>query len=224
MPQTEPSILRVEGKDDVHAITHLLLRHGLDCESIPVEIKSLGSDGGETAAGRSALLAGMQTEVMRSNDRSVGFILDADEQPRDRWNAVCDRLKGVGLTLPREIPQEGFVGETGDFRARVGVWLMPDNQRSGALEEFLQELVRSDDSLLPIAEQSTRRAKKQGARFADSAQRKAVLHAWLAWQERPGLPYGLAIRARYFGHDSAAALAFVEWFKRVFTALPSETE
>ena len=93
---------------------------------------------------------------------------------------------------------------------------MPDNRRSGALEEFLQGLVRSKDLLLPIAEQSTHHAKAQGARFPDSAQIKAVLHAWLAWQARPGLPYGSAIRARYFGHDSAVALAFVGWFKKVF--------
>ena len=82
--------------------------------------------------------------------------------------------------------------------------------------EFLQDLVNSEDSLLPIAERSTHHAKTQGARFPASAQRKAVLHAWLAWQEKPGLPYGSAIRARYFSHDSAAALSFVEWFKRVF--------
>ena len=90
---------------------------------------------------------------------------------------------------------------------------MPDNRRSGALEEFLQDLVHSNDPLLPIAERSTHDAKKQGARFPDAAQLKAVLHAW---QDRPGVPYGTAIRARYFAHDSAAALAFVEWFKRVF--------
>ncbi len=216
MPQTEPSILRVEGKDDVHAITHLLLRHDVDCIRIAVDIKSPVGDGDATA-GLGPLLEGMQTEVRSSIDRSVGFVLDADEDPNDRWKAVCDRLKGVGLTLPNEIPKEGFVGETSAFQARVGVWLMPDNRRSGALEEFLQDLVRRGDSLLPIAEKSTHRAKEQGARFADSARRKAVLHAWLAWQERPGLPYGSAIRARYLGHDSAAALAFVEWFKRVFT-------
>lgn len=90
-------------------------------------------------------------------------------------------------------------------QTRVGVWLMPDNRRSGALEEFLQDLVSSNDSLLPIAEQSTQRAKERGARFPDSDQLKAVLHAWLAWQARPGLPYGSAVRARYFSHDSAAA-------------------
>ena len=216
MPQDEPSILRVEGKDDVHAIQHLLLRHDVECERIPVEIKSPDDGGDETTGGWSPLLAGMQTEVMSSTGRSVGFVLDADTAPRDRWNAVCDRLRGVGLTPPSEIPKRGFVGEVGSVQARVGVWLMPDNQRSGALEEFLQDLVRSKDLLLPIAEQSTHHAKAQGARFPDNAQIKAVLHAWLAWQARPGLPYGSAIRARYFGHDSAAALAFVEWFKRVF--------
>ena len=101
---------------------------------------------------------------------------------------------------------------------------MPDNRRSGALEEFLQDLVSSNDSLLPIAKQSTQRAKERGACFPDTDQRKAVLHAWLAWQARPGLPYGSAVRARYFGHDSAAALAFVAWFKRVFSTHLSETE
>lgn len=219
MPLNEASILRVEGKDDVHAIGHLLLRHGIDCRGVQVDIKSADSNGDETTGGRTALLAGMKTEVMSSTDRSIGFILDVDaeEDAEDPWRAVCGQLGGIGLTLPAVIPEEGFVGEATIVQARVGVWLMPDNRHSGALEEFLRGLVDAGDSLLPIAEQSTHRAKEQGARFADSARRKAVLHAWLAWQERPGLPYGSAIRARYFGHDSAAALAFVEWFKRVFT-------
>ena len=214
MPQNEPSILRVEGKDDTHAIVHLLLRHGVDCESIPVCIKHAHGD--EPSGGADRLLAGMETDVKASTGRSIGFVLDADEVPGDRWNAVSGRLKPVGLTLPDEIPPEGFVGDAGLVQARVGVWLMPDNQRSGALEEFLRDLIAIQDPLLPIAKKSTSHAKEQGARFSDSDRRKAILHAWLAWQERPGVPYGTAIRARYFDHDSAAALAFVAWFKRVF--------
>ena len=93
---------------------------------------------------------------------------------------------------------------------------MPDNRRSGALEEFLGSLVDDEDALLPLAETSTTSASERGAAFAEVHRRKAVLHTWLAWQERPGLPYGLAITARYFRHDSAAALAFVAWFRRVF--------
>ena len=216
MPESEASVLWVEGKDDRHAIRHLLWRHGVDCERIPVHIKAAGNSEEEPAGGRDPLLQGMQTAVMTSTGRSAGFVLDADEVPQDRWRAVSSRLDGLGLALPDEIPESGFVGHAAAYQARVGVWLMPDNRRSGALEGFLQDLVNSNDSVLPIAVESTDRAKGRGAPFPDSQRRKAVLHAWLAWQERPGLPYGSAIRARYFRHDSPGALAFVEWFKSVF--------
>ena len=109
-----------------------------------------------------------------------------------------------------------FVDAVVEFNVRVGVWLMPDNQRSGALEAFLQDLVDEADRLYPIAVCSTEKAKEEGADFPDSRENKAVLHAWLAWQETPGLPYGSAVRARYFRDDSPAALAFVEWYKSVF--------
>lgn len=93
---------------------------------------------------------------------------------------------------------------------------MPDNQRSGALEVFLKDLVDNNDSLLPIAKNSTGLAKKHGALFPDSRNDKAVVRTWLAWQEEPGLPYGLAVSKHYFRHDTDIAVAFVRWFKRVF--------
>ena len=52
MPQPEASILRVEGKDDLHAIGHLLSRHGIDCERIPLDIKTPGGSEDEAAGGR----------------------------------------------------------------------------------------------------------------------------------------------------------------------------
>lgn len=157
MPQKERSLLRVEGKDDEHAINHLLLRHDIDCgrEDVAVDIRSISDYGVEETGGREKLLEGIPTAVITNAGRSVGFILDADEVAEDRWRTVRGRLDNVGLTLPDEIPKEGFVGEADTFKA-------------------------------------------------------------LAWQESPGLPYGTAIRARYFSHDSANALAFVEWFRRVF--------
>ena len=69
MPKAQPSILHVEGKDDVHAIGHLLLRHGIDCESIPVSIKHSGADGDDASGGVNRLLAGMPVDVMASTGR-----------------------------------------------------------------------------------------------------------------------------------------------------------
>ncbi len=211
MSLKERSILRVEGKDDHHAIRHLLKRHGVD----PLSVDIKGAEQ-EDASGKNKLLAGMNAEVMTSNDKSIGFVLDADGPPKDLWRSVRTRLEGTGLTLPDEIPEGGFVGYTVIFRARVGVWLMLDNRRSGAIEEFLKDLVADGDALLGFAETSTDGAKKIGATFSKAKRSKAVLHTWLAWQKRPGAPYGTAIKARYFKHDSPSARAFVDWFKRVF--------
>ncbi len=222
MPALERSNLHVEGRDDIHAIKHLLLRHGFDCplkgdtrsddefpESVP-EIKAAGD--------KSKVLEAMRTATLVGNGRSVGFVLDADEKPESSWDAVRDRLRNFDLILPKKIPENGFIEEIAELKVRIGVWLMPDNQRSGALEDFLQDLVDKKDQLIPLASRSTDEAKANGARFSASSSKKAVLHAWLAWQEEPGMPYGSAIKAEYFRADSLAALAFVEWYKKLFGA------
>ena len=220
MPTIERSNLHVEGPNDVHVVYHILRRHGINCPISGNERpqREFAANVPEiTPAGdKDAVLAAIGTAVPVSNDRSVGFILDSDQNPRNRWRAVCDRLGEFGLELPEEIPNEGFVADVADYQARVGVWLMPDNQRAGALEHFLRDLVDDNDPLLPLAESSTDSAKESGAKFPEVDHRKAVLHTWLAWQKDPGLPYGTAIKAQFFRVDSPAALAFVDWYRRVF--------
>lgn len=209
----ERSSLHVEGKDDLNAICHLLIRHGIDYDQRPwpknvPRIHAIG--------GIDPLLDGVETAVSVSNDRSIGFVMDANSSLQDRWAAISSRLERTGVMLPNEIPPDGFLGEAPEFRARVGVWLMPDNQRDGALEHFLADLVEENDPLFPHAEESTIRAIELNAHFSEEDSSKASLHAWLAWQEEPGLPYGSAIRARYFRHDSQAAQSFVIWFRELF--------
>ena len=58
-------------------------------------------------------------------------------------------------------------------------------------------------------------AKRAGALFPDSRRDKAVLRTWLAWQEEPGLPYGLAVSRHYF-QDTSLARRFAGWFRRLF--------
>ncbi|MXW21548.1 MAG: hypothetical protein F4Z95_12150 [Gammaproteobacteria bacterium] len=220
MPAIERSSLHVEGNDDAHAIRHLLRRHGIECPikggKSPTNALEPHAPEIRCAGDKQAVLDAMQPAIQVSNGRSVGFVLDADAEPQDRWRSVCAQLSELGMKLPKDIPSEGFVDEAPVFRARVGVWLMPDNRQSGALEQFLQDLVDEQNALLPLAKTSTTNAKKKGASFPDVKRPKAVLHTWLAWQEKPGLPYGTAIRAKYFQHDSPAAQAFVGWYRNVF--------
>ena len=200
----------LEGKDDEHVIGQLLIRHGVDSQSIPELVDAKGKPG---------VLRAITVSVRAGTGRSLAFVLDANADPTDTWNGVRSRLQSVGVEAPRKIPAGGFIGESSEFATRVGVWLMPDNRRTGALEDFLKDLIDVEDQLLPHAEDSTSAAQERGARFPLVAAKKAVLHTWLAWQEEPGRPYGLAIKAHYLRDDSDAARRFVLWFRRLFGIL-----
>jgi len=209
----ERSTLHVEGPDDVHSIIHLLIHHGIDYDAKPWPA---GFPELKKAEGIGKLLEAIETAITLGTGRSIGFVLDADIDVTNRWRRVRDRLKKAGVNAPTALSPDGFIGESQDYRCRVGVWLMPDNVRSGALETFLRDLIHEQDPLISHAQASTDSAKNLGAKFALSVQLKAVLPTWLAWQVEPGLPYGSAIRARYFRHDTAAALSFVAWFKTLY--------
>lgn len=209
----ERSRLHVEGNDDKHTVIQLLIRHGLayDQESWPESLPVV-----ENIGGVQKLLAGVETGVMTSTGRAIGFVLDANSPLANRWQAVRDRLLSVGVSAPGGPPAEGYVGTSARYESRVGVWLMPDNQRDGALEDFLQTLIAGEDLLISHASSATDTAAAVGARFRPQWRLKAVIHAWLAWQEQPGLPYGAAIKARYLGHEGEVADRFVAWFKRLY--------
>lgn len=120
-------VVHVEGHDDEHVIRHLLLRHGVAADDLPGFVGALAKDG---------VLKAMKVAVPAGTGRSLGFVLDANDDPEATWSAARSRLIGLGVRAPVKMPGAGFVGESAEFGARVGVWLMPDNRRAGAVEEL----------------------------------------------------------------------------------------
>lgn len=151
--------LYVEGQDDKHTIRHLLIRHGFDHQ----EVQSFVEDKG----GKPGVLSAIPIAVSAGTGKSLGFVIDANDSPQNTWNAVTARLKEVDVQAPKEIPEGGFVGESKYYRARVGVWLMPDNRKTGALENFLRDLINEADPLFSHAKDSAREARQHGAQYSD---------------------------------------------------------
>ena len=213
------SSLHVEGNDDQHTIKHLLLRHGLECplagqvipDTLPAIVPEI-----KPAGDKDKVLAAIEPAAKFGTGHSVGFVVDADEAAANRWHAVRDRLSFLDPEPPTEVPASGFIAYAPDYQVRVGVWLLPDNRAAGALEHFLADLVEEDDPLLTLAYDSTTAAQERGATFPEISYVKAVIHAWLSWQEDPGLPFGTAIKAKFFNADSPAALSFLHWFDELF--------
>jgi hypothetical protein len=212
-------VLHVEGKNDMHVIRHLLRRHRIECDEKTgsVEIKTPRGQNESSAEGVEALLDVFEFAVQQASGFRVGFALDANGNLQRRWRQITARLKHLGLTPPRMPPKQGFISAVSDYSTTVGVWVMPDNQRDGTLEDLLRGLINRRNKLIRHAESATDKALDHGAKYRNVDRLKSVLHAWLAWQRVPGLPYGAALNSQYFGHASPAASAFIAWFKTLYS-------
>lgn len=149
MAQPQPSSpyrLMVEGTDDQHSVIHLLARHGYQWESEMALRPFVQTAGGRDAAGFDNLIQAVP--VALKSHRRLGVVVDMDLVPDNRWGRLRACLRASGVEVPQAVPREGLVvnGVNGSGGCeRFGVWLMPDNEGEGMLEDFLVKLVPGGD-------------------------------------------------------------------------------
>ena len=219
---TPPNQLLVEGKNDQHVIWALCEQYNIP-ETFKVQLPEQGTEGVE------ALLEGLLLKLKEENLRILGLVVDADQDLPARWQSIRDRL--IASDYPKaDIPDlprvEGWVYQPADpFLKRVGVWVMPNNQLPGMLEDFAAMLMPEDDNLRPKAEEILREIEREGLnRYGEIHHAKALIHTWLAWQETPGMPMGQAITAQVLRRESAIAQVFADWLQQLFQAEIPETK
>ncbi len=203
----------VEGFNDQNVIEKLLKRRKITFEEF--DIKDCHNVEG--------LLQDLPHTINLGFD-AIGIIVDADEDLAGRWRTVREILRKAGYdNIPDQPNARGIIlKDDNDELPRIGIWLMPDNKINGRIEDFIRFLVPADDELLPIAEKNVDTLIKKGInRFSVPHRSKALIHTWLAWQEKPGTHLGQALTyrmAKTQEHilDDGHASDFIEWLKKLF--------
>ena len=204
-PDEPQNWLLVEGKDDEYVLYNLLEHHNIP-ERFTIKNKE----------SITKLLDTLDVELERSGLERLGIIVDADTDLASRWRSLRKILLDAGYKkLPASPHADGTIIHEAD-RPVVGIWLMPDNKLPGMLEDFISFLVPPSDVLWPIAETTLQQVIAQDRRFPQAHHMKAHIHTWLAWQEEPGKPLGLAIKAHYLDADAAHARQFIVWIRQLF--------
>ncbi len=208
-PKNHHHHLLVEGINDRMVTGELLARHGIVWPETQWQ-PFINATGGIDELLKTIPVA------CRASYHRLGVVVDADLSGVDRWRQVTAKFASGGINLPATPEADGTIVdlETPGQLRRVGVWMMPDNAQPGAIEDFIQHLVHQDDPIWPIAGTSTLDAQAAGAPVKQAI--KGQVHAYLAWQEPPGLPFGSAIKAQVFRHNAALATRFVDWLRRLF--------
>ena len=205
--------LLVEGKSDMRVIPYLMEKNGVEWEidgRPTVHIEASGSVGEILERGV------LEAELRASGLEALGIIVDANGNAGKRWKQIRNRSKSEFKELPKQIPEQGLICLHSEG-ARFGVWIMPDNRMSGALESFLIGLIpQESEKLFSFAKNCVSGARDIGAPLKCSQTTKAELHTWLAWQDEPGRQLHEAVNYRMLDAKNSNSASFARWFRQLF--------
>lgn len=196
----------VEGINDCHVVMALCKAH-----DVPQTfgLYECGNDDGVLKRLNASILGA-------DHPLAIGVMLDADNPSLEtRWQGIRDKIRSHPYELPEAPTVDGTIVVGKGNVPVLGFWLMPDNRTSGMLEDFCAPM--AEPTALAFAHACVNEATQRGiGRFREVHRSKAVVHTYLAWQDKPGRPLGQAITAEVLRPHTPEALRFVEWLRRLF--------
>ena len=195
-------VLLVEGPDDKHVVRQLCRRQSVPDFSIKV------------AGTVETLLSTVGAEMLAPGRKCVGILIDADDDPRRRWEELVDLLSEEDIRIPGHPNPLGTIVNIVDGPP-IGIWVMPDNGSSGELEDFVQKMIPAGDPVWPKSQRYVNQIPVQHQRFRPGKLLRAQMYAWLATREIPGR-MGAAIGAGDLNIDIENCKNFMEWLRRLF--------
>jgi hypothetical protein len=213
MAEVHPNVLLVEGKQDLRVIPELMEANGINWGTRKKPVVFIRDyDDYQNLIDPDII----STELQASGLSALGIMLDADENPLQRWQSIRNSCLRSISDLPESLPEEGLIHGTPD-RIRFGVWLMPDNKMGGMLETFLSYMIPTGNEILwEFAQEAAQSAQSKGASFIESHFDKANIYTWLAWQHPPGRQLHQAVIEKILHPSHPNAQPFVSWFKGLY--------
>ena len=204
-PDSSAQVLLVEGQDDKHVVKQICW-----ATESKLGFSILKKEGFDN------LRSAISLDIKAPGRKTVGILVDANDDPKARWQAIADRLKKADISPPASPCPNGTIvrGNLDLGRPRVGIWLMPDNVSPGELEDFIAGMIPRHDAVWPLSRKYI--ADIPAPLFSERKTRKAEVHAWLATRQKPRRGMGQAIRARDLDVASDVCRRFVTWLRQLF--------
>lgn len=197
-------ILLVEGKDDLFVFSNIFEKYQVK-QSFEIIDKG----------GIEKLFLSISIYVKTDNS-TIGIVVDADTDIHSKWNSLKSILSNLGYDVPKSPNVIGTI-ISNDSMPTIGIWIMPNNDENGMLEDFVKQLVPSNDKLMPFVENTLIDIETKSLNnYKIIHKSKAKIHTWLAWQESPGIPMGLAINKTYLETTHEMCSKFVDWVNRLY--------
>lgn len=185
-PINKTKVLLGEGNEEVYFFS-ALLNH---LKIADIQIEQYGGTG--------SLRKFLDTLIVRPgfiNVEAVAITRDADDDANAAFQSVRSALGHASL------PQPNAINVFTVNNPRVGVFILPDGQQGGMLEDLCLASVATDLAMSCV-DDFFRCVEAQGRKPNNMSKAKA--HAWLASKEKPDKRLGEAAKAGYWDFSHSA--------------------
>ena len=217
-------LLLVEGQDDQHFIQQLWNKHYYQKQSKALFYTNQKPPFGILdKKGAPSLISGITEEIDVPDREVLGILVDADNDFNEQWRKITGELQ-TATKHPQAIPKHpdpmgtiinNYKVGAGKRELRIGIWIMPDNESPGELEDFAAKMVPEDDPVWPSSREYIANIPEENRKFDSDKAPKAELFAWLATRKEPGR-MGAAIGADDLSLNNQPSKTFLKWLTALF--------
>lgn len=127
-----PKVLLVEGKDEMNFFEKFLQFLNIS------DVQPFKTGGKENLKNKFPAI--LKNQSFKQNAKTIAIIQDSDQlDPSATFQSICHTLKENNLTPPSSL---GKFSESTPYK--IGVFIIPNNQKQGMLESLCLESVQSD--------------------------------------------------------------------------------
>lgn len=210
--------LIVEGKDAI-AIANLCIKRNVPPPKGYELTHKFKQEFVKSSEGKGNIAKLLMLALEKSDMTNIGVVVDADTSMEKSWHELRGTLdKYFSIeSLDSARQKEGYYIVEQAGMPKVGVWIMPDNERTGDIERFMGGLVEPNDPLWQFTNKTLQDLNEQPFnKVPENKMYKAIIHTYLAWQPEPGKPLGQAIEANYLTAHGQLVDRFLAWLGHTF--------
>lgn len=97
-----------------------------------------------------------------------------------------------------------------------GLWIMPNNEKEGMLEDFIKTCIKSDEQALFNHASQTIQAISEPKFDTNIHLTKAEIATWLAWQKTPSHGFYISVKDNLLQIDHDLFQELERWLKQIF--------
>jgi hypothetical protein len=181
--------------------------------------------GGGTGKGNALKVLPFLIDQMR--DGRIGrlaMVVDADYNGSNGLgfqatvNKIAAILKDQGYktSLALKPRQGGYYFTHSDGLSDFGLWVMPNNQNDGFIEDFIKGSIAANQKTL-LAEAVASVGKLKAPLFQTIHRSKADVATWMAWQKVPGQALHGVVGGKSVDFTSGVAKELMDWMNKIYS-------